>query len=101
MPYKRALGSGPRNPLAALENPIPAVGRQQSPVIMLRLLCDSDNCRSELMRKSKDIKRKRRNAAEEYRKGKRVEAYKLWYEAAAEYRARRQPASKGPETPAS
>lgn len=43
------------------------------------------------MRKTKDIKRKRRQAAAEYRKGAKTEAYKLWTEAAAEYRALRAP----------
>lgn len=43
------------------------------------------------MRKSKEIKRKRREGASKYRKGERVEAYKLWTEAAAEYKARRTP----------
>jgi hypothetical protein len=37
------------------------------------------------MRKSKDIKRKRKTAGTEYRKGNRQEAYKLWNEAAKEY----------------
>ena len=40
------------------------------------------------MRKSKEIKRKRREGATKYRKGERTEAYKLWTEAAAEYKAR-------------
>ncbi len=33
------------------------------------------------MRKSKEIKRKRMNAATEFRRGNRTEAYKLWAEA--------------------
>jgi len=48
------------------------------------------------MRKSKESKRKRREAATKYRKGERTEAYKMWTEAAAEYKARRAPA-KPPE----
>jgi hypothetical protein len=43
------------------------------------------------MRKSKESKRKRREGASKYRKGERAEAYKLWAEAAAEYKARRAP----------
>lgn len=43
------------------------------------------------MRKSKESKRKRREAATKYRKGERAEAYKLWSEAAGEYKARRAP----------
>ena len=44
------------------------------------------------MRKTKEMKRKRREAAALYRKGKRSEAYKMWTEAATEYRARLHPA---------
>ncbi len=43
------------------------------------------------MRKTKDIKRKKRQAAEAWRKGDRATAYKMWTEAAEEYRARRAP----------
>lgn len=46
------------------------------------------------MRKSKEIKRKRKMAGLDYKKGKRTEAYKGWYEAAAEYKARLAPKPK-------
>lgn len=36
------------------------------------------------MRKSKDIKRKRKLAGQEYRRGNRNEAYKMWTEAKKE-----------------
>jgi hypothetical protein len=36
------------------------------------------------MRKSKEIKRKRMNAASEFRRGNRKEAYKLWSDAKKE-----------------
>ena len=47
------------------------------------------------MRKSKDIKRKRKNAGKEYKKGNRSEAYKMWGEAKKEMdelRGRNKPA---------
>lgn len=46
------------------------------------------------MRKSKEIKRKRREGATQYRKGNKAEAYKLWTEAASEYKARVAPAKE-------
>ena len=49
------------------------------------------------MRKSKEIKRKRREGATQYRKGNRTEAYKLWTEAAGEYKARIAPPAKKTE----
>lgn len=49
------------------------------------------------MRKSKEIKRKRREGATQYRKGNKTEAYKLWTEAAGEYKARIAPAPKKSE----
>ncbi len=52
------------------------------------------------MRKSKESKRKRKEAATKYRKGERAEAYKLWTEAAAEYKARRTPKKAEGEAPA-
>lgn len=47
------------------------------------------------MRKTKDIKRKRKNAGIEYKKGNTVEAYKMWKEAKKELddlRGRNKPA---------
>lgn len=41
------------------------------------------------MRKTKDIKRKRKVAAAEFKKGNQVEAYKMWREAKAELDALR------------
>ena len=52
------------------------------------------------MRKSKESKRKRKEAATKYRKGERAEAYKLWAEAAGEYKARRTPKKGAGEAPA-
>ncbi len=55
------------------------------------------------MRKSKDIKRKRKTAGKEYKKGNRPEAYKLWKEAKKEMdelRGRNKPAA-APEAAAS
>jgi len=46
------------------------------------------------MRKSKDIKRKRKQAAAEFRKGNRTEAYKFWGEAAKEMKDLRAPKKK-------
>lgn len=46
------------------------------------------------MRKSKEIKRKKREAGLEYRKGNRADAYKMWREAKKEMdelRGRNQP----------
>lgn len=53
------------------------------------------------MRKTKDIKRKRREAGAEYKKGNRTEAFKMWREAKKELdalRGRNQPAA--PTAPA-
>ncbi|MBX3394634.1 MAG: hypothetical protein KF841_04650 [Phycisphaerae bacterium] len=54
------------------------------------------------MRKSKDIKRKRKLAGQEYRRGNRPEAYKMWAEAKKEMdelRGRNKPpAQKAEET---
>jgi len=55
------------------------------------------------MRKTKDIKRKRREAGIAYRRGQRKEAYKLWGEAKKdldELRGRNQPKPAKAETPA-
>lgn len=55
------------------------------------------------MRKSKDVKRKRREAAKEFRKGNRPEAYKMWREAKKELdtlRGRNQPAAAAAPAPA-
>ncbi len=52
------------------------------------------------MRKTKEIKGKRREAGIEYRKGNRTEAYKMWGEAQKELeelRARKRPAPKATE----
>lgn len=52
------------------------------------------------MRKTKEIKGKRREAGIEYRKGNRTEAYKMWGEAQKELeelRARKKPAPKTAE----
>lgn len=46
------------------------------------------------MRKSKDIKRKKREAGIEYKKGNRKEAYKMWAEAKGELDALRGSKSK-------
>lgn len=54
------------------------------------------------MRKTKDIKRKRKLASIEFKKGNRTEAYKMWREAKSEIdalRGRNQPA-KAAEKPA-
>jgi len=55
------------------------------------------------MRKSKEIKRKRREAAIEYRKGNSAEAYKMWTQAKKEMqqlRAPAKPAAAPPPAPA-
>jgi hypothetical protein len=44
------------------------------------------------MRKTKEIKRKRREAATQYRKGNKTDAYKLWGEAKKELQDLRHPA---------
>jgi hypothetical protein len=51
------------------------------------------------MRKSKEIKRKRREAATQYRKGNKTDAYKMWGEAKKELHELRHPA-KAAEAPA-
>ncbi|HWL94470.1 MAG TPA: hypothetical protein VNT79_13175 [Phycisphaerae bacterium] len=51
------------------------------------------------MRKTKDIKRKRKLAGQEYRRGNRKEAYKMWAEAKTEIdtlRGRNKPAAAAP-----
>lgn len=52
------------------------------------------------MRKSKDIKRKRRQAGMEYRKGNRKEAYGLWTGAKKELEELRQQKKAKGEKPA-
>jgi len=57
------------------------------------------------MRKSKDIKRKREQAGQAFKRGERTEAYKMWAEAKKELtelqaKRRKQPEAKT-ETPAS
>ncbi len=44
------------------------------------------------MRKSKDIKRKRMEAGQEYKRGNRKEAYKMWADAKKELTELRRPA---------
>jgi len=56
------------------------------------------------MRKTKEIKAKRRAAGFEYRKGNRKEAYKMWDEAKKEFdelRGRNKPAEAKPDSDAS
>jgi len=56
----------------------------------------ANRAREHLMRKTKEIKRKRKLAAQEYKKGNRKEAYKMWSEAKkelTELRGRPQPAA--------
>ncbi|MCG8406507.1 MAG: hypothetical protein MI923_15020 [Phycisphaerales bacterium] len=51
------------------------------------------------MRKTKDIKRKKKEAGIEYKKGNRKDAYKLWGEAKKELdelRGRNKPAEEAP-----
>ena len=43
---------------------------------------------SKLMRKTKELKRTRKQAGIQFRKGKKEEAYKLWGEAAKGYKDR-------------
>lgn len=55
------------------------------------------------MRKSKDIKRKRKLASIEYRRGNKTEAYKMWAEAKNELdtlRGRNKPAEAKAAAPA-
>ena len=58
------------------------------------------------MRKTKEVKRMRREAGQEYKKGKRTEAYKMWAEAKTEMDVLRAPkkpakqASSGESAPA-
>ncbi len=55
------------------------------------------------MRKSKDIKRKRKQAGLEFKKGNTAEAYKMWGEAKKELdelRGRNKPAAQKPNEPA-
>ena len=57
------------------------------------------------MRKSKDIKRKREQAGQAFKRGERTEAYKMWAEAKKELtelqaKRKKQPGA-APETPAS
>ena len=55
------------------------------------------------MRKSKDIKTKRRTAGIEYKRGNRKEAYKLWTQAKNELdelQGRNKPAESAAEAPA-
>jgi len=56
------------------------------------------------MRKSKELKRTRREAGVAFRRGEKAEAYKQWAEAAKGYRERREArkakSAGGGETPA-
>ncbi len=52
------------------------------------------------MRKSKDVKRKRKLAGIEYKKGNRAEAYKMWSEAKTELDELRGRSKRGGEAPA-
>jgi hypothetical protein len=51
------------------------------------------------MRKSKEIKRKRREAAIEYRKGNTADAYQKWREAKKEMQGLRAPAKPAEAPP--
>ena len=53
------------------------------------------------MRKSKDIKRKRKQAGIEFKRGNRTEAYKIWSEAAKERQALQKPAAPAEKPAAS